>query len=92
MTRTLFTELLLFLLPFAAYGLFLLATRQGALDPASWPLSRVASLGIAALVLMIGGFLALVHITGDPGDTIYIPAHIDENGNLVPGRTVPKPK
>jgi hypothetical protein len=92
MTRPIFTELLLFLLPFVAYGIFLLATRKGVLDAGSWPLPRLAWLTIGALVLMIGGFFALATFIGAPPDSIYIPAHIDENGNLVPGRTVPKPK
>jgi Family of unknown function (DUF6111) len=92
MIRPVLTELLLFLLPFVAYGIFLLATRQGVLDPASWPLPTLSWLAIAALVLMIGGFIALANLSGAPGDWIYIPAHVDENGNLVPGRTVPRPK
>jgi hypothetical protein len=91
MIRPAFTELVLFLTPFALYGLYLLATRRGLLDPASWPAKRIASLAIIALVLMIGSFAGLVSF-GLPPDSIYIPAHVDENGHFVPGRTVPKPK
>jgi hypothetical protein len=29
---------------------------------------------------------------GAPENWVYIPAHVDENGNLVPGKTVPRPK
>jgi len=91
MIRPLFTELVLFLAPFAIYGLFLLATRKGLLDPASWPRTRIASLAIVALVLMIGSFVWLVSY-GVPPDSTYIPAHVDGNGNFVPGQTIPKPK
>jgi hypothetical protein len=91
MIRPVFTELVLFLTPFLVYGLFLLATRKGLLDPASWPAGRIASLSIIALVLMIGSFAGLVSF-GVPPDSIYIPAHVDGNGNFVPGHTVPKPK
>jgi len=92
MMRPLFIEIVLFFLPFVVYGLFLLANRKGLLDPVSWPLSRVASLAIVALALMIGSFAGFVTFGGPPDDTIYIPAHVDENGNFVPGRTVPRPK
>jgi hypothetical protein len=91
MIRPALTELVLFLIPFAIYGVFLLATRKGLFDPASWPVARLASLAIVALVLMIGSFAGFVSF-GVPPDSIYIPAHVDENGRLVPGQTVPKPK
>jgi hypothetical protein len=91
MIRPVFTELALFLIPFLLYGLFLLATRRGVLHPDSWPLSRVASLAIVAALLTIGGFAGLASFGSPPG-SIYVPAHIDKNGKLVPGKTVPGPK
>jgi hypothetical protein len=84
MIRTGFTELLLFLLPFAAYAAFLFATRSGVLDPKSWPVRHVMLLGIAALLLVIGSFIYLAHFSGAPVGTTYVPAHM-ENGRLVPG-------
>jgi len=92
MIRPVFTEIALFLIPFAVYVVFLVATRKGLLDPAHWPLARIAWLVIAALALMLGSFLWFAHFGGAPPDSIYIPAHVDENGNFVPGRTAPKPK
>jgi len=92
MIRPLFIEFVLFLIPFVVYGLFLVATRKGVLAPEAWSLSRVASLAIVALVLMIASFAGFVTFGGAPGDTVYIPAHVDENGNFVPGQTVPRPK
>ena len=91
MIRPIATELVLFLIPFLVYGLFLLATRRGLFDPTSWPLWRLASLAAIATVLMIAGFAGIVSF-GAPADTIYIPAHVDKNGKLVPGKTVPRPK
>jgi Family of unknown function (DUF6111) len=92
MIRPISTEVVLFLIPFAVYALFLLATRRGLLDPVHWPLARLAWLVIAALVLMLGSFVYFATFGGAPPESTYIPAHVDENGTFVPGRTVPKPK
>jgi hypothetical protein len=86
MIRPVFTELALFLTPFAVYAIFLIATRKGLLEPASWPLSHIAWLVIGALVLMIGSFVVLAHFGGAPPGSSYTPAHI-EGGELVPGQT-----
>ena len=67
------------------YAAFLVATRKGLLDPQQWPLSRVASLLIAALVLMIGSFVVLAHFGGSPPGSTYTPAHVDD-GTFVPGQ------
>jgi len=86
MIRPVFTELVLFLTPFAVYAVFLVATRKGLLDAGSWPLPRIAWLAIVALVLMIGSFVALAQFGGVPPGSTYTPAHV-ENGKLVPGRS-----
>lgn len=86
MIRPVLTELALFLAPFAAYALFLLATRAGFLDLQSWPpriLIRLAGIG---LVLMIVSFVLIAHFSGAPPGSTYIPAHM-EDGKLVPGHT-----
>ena len=82
--RTGFTELLLFLTPFALYAAFLFATRAGVLDPKSWPMRHVMALAIVALLLVIGSFAYFAHFSGAPVGTTYVPAHM-ENGRLVPG-------
>lgn len=87
MGRSLATEALLFLTPFALYVLFLGATRAGVMDPKAWPLSRVIWLAICAFCLMIGSFIYLANYTGAPPGSAYVPAHM-ENGRLVPGRHV----
>jgi hypothetical protein len=84
MIRPIFTEVALFVAPFAAYALFLWATRSGVLDVSAWSLPRLAWLTIAALVLVIGSFLALAEFGGAPPGSTYVPAHM-ENGQLVPG-------
>jgi hypothetical protein len=87
MIRPVATELLLFVAPFVLYAVFLWATKAGVMDPESWPVSRLAWLTIAALLLVLGSFLYFVHFSGAPPGATYVPAHIDEKGNFVPGQT-----
>ena len=86
MIRPVFTEIVLFLAPFVLYVVFLWATKAGVMHPDSWPLSRIASLAIAALLLMVGSFIYFAHFTGAPPGSTYVPAHM-ENGKFVPGQT-----
>lgn len=86
MIRPVFTELMLFLAPFVVYAIFLVATRAQVFDRVSWPPKTLASLAIAALVLMLGSFLVLAHFSGAAPHSTYEPAHM-EDGNFVPGRT-----
>jgi hypothetical protein len=86
MIRPIFTELVLFLAPFVAYALYLLATKAALMTMASWPPKVLASLAIVALVLMIGSFVYLSHFSGAPPGSTYVPAHVDEGGNFVPGQ------
>jgi hypothetical protein len=84
MIRTVLTEIGVFLIPFAVYAIFLIATRAGVTLPASWPLDMLAKLTLVALVLVIVSFVLLAELTGAPPNSTYVPAHI-ENGKLVPG-------
>jgi hypothetical protein len=84
MIRPVLTELAIFLIPFVAYALFLIATRSGVLASSSWPMHLVAKLVLGSLLLVIISFVLLAHFSGAPPDSTYIPAHI-ENGKLVPG-------
>lgn len=85
MIRPVFTEIVLFLLPFVLYVVFLWATKAGVLHPDSWPLSRIVSLAIAALILVAGSFVFFAHFSGAPVGSTYVPAHI-EDGKFVPGQ------
>ncbi|HZP78587.1 MAG TPA: DUF6111 family protein [Pseudolabrys sp.] len=84
MIRPVLTELILFLAPFVLYGVFLVVTRAGLLDIESWPIARIVSLTIAALVLVLGSFIYFAHFSGAPPGSTYVPAHM-ENGRFVPG-------
>jgi hypothetical protein len=84
MIRPAFTEILVFLIPFAVYALFLLATRSGLLLQSSWPVHVIAKLVLGALLLVIVSFILLAHFSGASPNSTYIPAHI-ENGKFVPG-------
>ncbi len=86
MIRPLLTELALFLAPFAAYAVFLWATRAGVLEPASWSWRTIAWLTIAALASVLVSFLVIAQFSGAPPHSTYVPAHI-EDGRFVPGIT-----
>jgi len=84
MIRPVLTEIGIFLIPFAVYALFLIATRSGVLVPASWPAHLVAKLVLGSLLLVVLSFVMLAHFSGAPPNSTYIPAHI-EDGKFVPG-------
>jgi hypothetical protein len=84
MIRPVFTEVGIFLIPFAVYALFLVASRAGLLAPNSWPLHLVARLAVIAMVLVVLSFVLLAHFSMAPPNSTYIPAHV-ENGRFVPG-------
>jgi uncharacterized protein DUF6111 len=84
MIRPVLTEVGVFLIPFAVYALFLIATRSGVLVKSSWPLPLIAKLVLGALLLVVISFVLLAHFSGAPPNSTYIPAHI-EDGKLVPG-------
>ena len=85
MIRPIFTELVMFLTPFVLYVVFLWATKAGVMHPDSWPLSRILTLVIVALVLMVVTFFYFAEYTGAPPGSTYIPAHV-EDGKFVPGQ------
>jgi hypothetical protein len=84
MIRPAFTEVGIFLIPFAVYALFLFATRSGMLVQSSWPMHIVGRLVLGSLVLIVVSFMLLAHFSGGPPHSTYIPAHI-EDGKFVPG-------
>jgi hypothetical protein len=84
MIRPAFTEIGIFLIPFAVYALFLVATRSGLLLQSSWPMHVVARLALGALLLVVVSFILLAHFSGASPNSTYVPAHV-ENGKFVPG-------
>ena len=84
MIRPVLTEVGIFLIPFAIYAVFLIATRSGLLVQSSWPVQIVGKLALGSLLLVVVSFILLAHFSGAPPNSTYIPAHI-ENGKFVPG-------
>jgi hypothetical protein len=84
MIRPVLTEIGIFLIPFAVYALFLLASRSAVMAPSSWPVRMVARLVLGSLLLVVISFILLAHFSGAPPRSTYVPAHID-NGRFVPG-------
>jgi hypothetical protein len=84
MIRPAFTEIGIFLIPFAVYALFLIATRSGLMVQSSWPLHIIAKLALGSLLLVAISLVLLAHFSGAPPNSTYIPAHI-ENGKFIPG-------
>ena len=84
MIRSALTEIGIFLIPFAVYALFLVASRSGLLTRSSWPVIVVGRLLIGSLLLVVLSLILLAQFTGAPSHSTYVPAHL-ENGRLVPG-------
>jgi Family of unknown function (DUF6111) len=84
MIRPAFTEVGIFLIPFAVYALFLLSTRTELLMQSSWPLHVVAKLLLGSLILIVVSLVLLAHFSGGPPNSTYVPAHV-ENGKFIPG-------
>ena len=85
MIRPIAIEVTLFLTPFVLYAVFLVATRAGLFDPESWPVSRMLTLAIVAMLLVVGGFIYFAQFGGAPMGSTYVPAHT-KDGKFVPGQ------
>jgi hypothetical protein len=85
MARTIVTQVLLFLAPFAVYALVLYAARKDARSREHWSARVVASLAIAGCVLVIAGLVLFTQFSGAPPGGTYEPARY-EDGKLIPGR------
>ena len=84
MIRPVLTEVAIFLIPFVAYALFLVATRAGVFASSSWPAHLIAKLVLGSLLLVVISFILLAHFSGAPPDSTYVTANIVD-GRLVPG-------
>jgi hypothetical protein len=84
MIRPVLTEIGIFLIPFAVYAVFLLASRSDVWVRSSWPLHIIGKLTVAAFVFVIVSLLLLAHFSGAPPGSTYTPAHV-ENGKLIRG-------
>jgi hypothetical protein len=86
MIRPILIEIGLFIVPFVIYAASLLVTSKRVLQQSAWSIRRLAALGIAGFVLMLGSFAIFAQFSGAPPGSTYVPAHI-ENGKFVPGTT-----
>ena len=84
MIRPILTEIGIFLLPFAAYAVFLVAARYNLLDTSSWPIHIIGGLVGIALALTVAVLVLFANFSGAPPGLTYTPAHM-EKGKLVPG-------
>ena len=88
MVRFVAFDAIFFLLPFAAYALWLIVTRRTLRNADDWTVKTIAYLALAGAVLLIGAIVFFVHYDRDPPGGTYVPAHI-ENGVIVPGHIDP---
>ena len=84
MIRPALTEIGIFLIPFAVYALFLVASRSGLMAVSSWPVIVIARLLLGSLLLVVLSLVLLAQFSGAAPHSTYVPAHV-ENGKLVPG-------
>jgi hypothetical protein len=85
MARTIITEFLLFLTPFAVYAIVLYASSRDARSREHWPNRTLSGLAIVGCLLVIGGLIFFGHFGGAPPGGTYEPARY-EDGKLIPGR------
>jgi hypothetical protein len=83
MIRAIFGEALVFLLPFAAFALFLVLRRRNPFKPAAWS-DATAWLIIAGLVGVVIA-LIITGLTSERQTGAFVPPHL-EDGRLVPGQ------
>ena len=84
MARILAFNALFFVLPFIAYGIWLLSTRGTATRGADWPVRVLALLSLIGVAAMVIGLVTVIHFTAAPPGQGYRPAAI-QDGKLVPG-------
>ncbi len=84
MWRVIIQPALLFVTPFVAYALFLLASRRWPFVAEQWTRGVVSWLAIAGLLASVLGMIVF-GVLYPRSQGAYVPAHI-ENGRLAPGR------
>jgi Family of unknown function (DUF6111) len=83
MARLIAFNVIFFLLPFAVYAGWLMATR-GSVGRADWPIRTIAYLAIGGAALMVGTLVIFTQFAGAPPGSKYVPAQVID-GVLVPG-------
>ncbi len=75
MIRPVLTEIGIFLIPFAVYAAFLIASRSDVWVKSSWPLHVVGKLAVAAFLLVIVSLILLAHFSGAPPGDLHSRAY-----------------
>jgi len=83
MLRAILEPTLLFLSPFVAFAIYLVARARYPLAVEHWTRGRISTLTLAGLAVAALGML-LIGLNAPRGRGVYAPAHI-ENGQLIPG-------
>jgi hypothetical protein len=84
MARFLAFNAIFFLLPFAGYAAWLVATRGSTGTATDWPLRTIGYLAITGAAFMVAALVAFTSFAGAPPGSRYKPATF-ENGKIVPG-------
>lgn len=87
MIRRIIFDLLLFLLPFALYGVYWRLSPTPSSRGANHPWSYLL---ISGLVLVAASFVVWGVTEGSGTRGLYVPAHL-ENGHIIPGHVVTAP-
>ncbi len=85
MTRLVAFDAIFFLIPFAVYALWLVITRGSLSNIADWQARTIAWLAAGGAALMILVLVVFVHLGSAPVGGSYVPAYVNDNGDIVPG-------
>jgi heme/copper-type cytochrome/quinol oxidase subunit 4 len=89
MIRFVALDAIFFLLPFAAYALWLVISRRTMTNAADWQVRTIAWLTLAGATLMTVALVVFIHLDTTPPGGTYVPAHV-EDGQIVPGQIIPE--
>jgi peptidoglycan/LPS O-acetylase OafA/YrhL len=84
MLRTILEGVILFALPFLAFGAYLFVRGQNPLHPGVWSKKALSWLTIAALLLCVAG-IVFVGVNRQVMQGTIVPSHVDKDGRFVPG-------
>jgi hypothetical protein len=90
MARFLALDAIFFLLPFAVYALWLVATRGSFRDIADWQARTIAWLAVVGAALMIVTLVTFTQFQQAPASGNYTPTRF-EDGVRIPGHVEPEP-
>jgi hypothetical protein len=85
MLRAILEGAILFLLPFAAFAIWLVLQGQNPLQPDVWSRKALSSLTIAALIVCIIGVI-VVGANREVEQGTFVPSHVEPDGRFVPGQ------